>query len=187
MLENHVRQKKAAIERALAKERELFGSLSAGADTTSNVTRSAGSGSGSGSSTSGGGGCEETAAETGGKGSDSGDGDAVEIVGTGGSRSAGAVRGDGGGEALLEEAGITAKECKNIFTELRKGANHPLMLLNHFKGGGKLEQVVEVLHRTGYFGGQATKDMVSKATVWGKCKRRIRYNVLSTKDLLVYQ
>lgn len=48
-----------------------------------------------------------------------------------------------------------------MFTELRKGANHPLMLLNYFKGGGKLEEVVTVLHRTGYFGPQATRDMVS--------------------------
>lgn len=61
----------------------------------------------------------------------------------------------------LEAAGISAKEIKNVFTELRKGANHPLMLLNYFKGGEKLEEVISVLHRTGYFGPQATKDMVS--------------------------
>lgn len=66
---------------------------------------------------------------------------------------------EGGG--ALEAAGISAKEIKNVFTELRKGANHPLMLLNYFKGGGKLEEVIKVLHRTGYFGAQATKDMVS--------------------------
>lgn len=157
VLENHVRQKKAALERALAKERELFGSLSKSGDTASNVTRSAGSVGGSDKPAGGG----EAGAGAGGKDSNGGDDDVVEIVGAAGGAAAAATTAAGDrGEGLLEEAGITAKECKNIFTELRKGANHPLMLLNHFKGGGKLEQVVEVLHRTGYFGGQATKDMV---------------------------
>ena len=64
-------------------------------------------------------------------------------------------------EKILEDAGIPSKEIKNVFTELRKGANHPLMLLHHFKGEGKVEEVVKVLHRSGYFGGQATKEMVS--------------------------
>lgn len=58
----------------------------------------------------------------------------------------------------LEEAGISTKEIKNLFTELRKGANHPLMLLHYFKG--KTTEVVNVLDRTGYFGDQATRDMV---------------------------
>lgn len=72
------------------------------------------------------------------------------------------AQGGCGGEddGSLEAAGISAKEIKNVFTELRKGANHPLMLLNYFKGGGKLEEVVNVLHRTEHFGGQATKEMV---------------------------
>lgn len=135
-----MRQKRAAIERALAKERELFGGTVT--DLTSNITRSGGGGGGS-----------------------SGNGDVVEIVVGSSGAAVGAKGGDGKAsvddDSLLEEAGISAKECKNIFTELRKAANHPLMLLNHFKGGGKLEKVVEVLHRTGYFGGQATKEMVS--------------------------
>lgn len=140
----------------------MFGNLSAGADTASNVTRSAGSGDNTAGGGGGGGG-EAGAGTGGGKGSSNAgdDDDVVEIVGAGGDGGAAAAAPDDDGAGLLEEAGITAKECKNIFTELRKGANHPLMLLNHFKGGGKLEQVVEVLHRTGYFGGQATKDMVS--------------------------
>ncbi|CAN0200855.1 unnamed protein product, partial [Ectocarpus sp. 12 AP-2014] len=154
VLENHVRQKRAAIERALAQERALFGGGTV-TDLTSNVTRSSG----------GGGGEKRTAAAaaaTGAKGD--GDGDAIEILddGVADRRSGGHADGEEGGANLLEEVGISAKECKNIFTELRKGANHPLMLLNHFKGGGKMEKVVEVLHRTGYFGGQATKDMVAK-------------------------
>ncbi|CAM9365817.1 unnamed protein product, partial [Ectocarpus sp. 8 AP-2014] len=152
VLENHVRQKRAAIERALAQERALFGGGTV-TDLTSNVTRSSG----------GGGGEKGTAAAAGAKGG--GDGDAIEILddGVAGRRRGGHAGGEeGGGADLLEEVGISAKECKNIFTELRKAANHPLMLLNHFKGGGKMEKVVEVLHRTGYFGGQATKDMVAK-------------------------
>ncbi|CAN0490815.1 unnamed protein product, partial [Ectocarpus sp. 12 AP-2014] len=154
VLENHVRQKRAAIERALAQERALFGGGTV-TDLTSNVTRSSGGGGGEKRTAAG-------AAATGAKGG--GDGDAIEILddGVAGRRSGGHAVGEEGGADLLEEVGISAKECKNIFTELRKGANHPLMLLNHFKGGGKMEKVVEVLHRTGYFGGQATKDMVAK-------------------------
>lgn len=66
----------------------------------------------------------------------------------------------GGSNGMLEAAGFGSKEIKNIFTELRKAANHPLMLMNHFKGGGKVEEVVNVLHRASFFGGQATREMV---------------------------
>lgn len=62
---------------------------------------------------------------------------------------------------VLEAAGISTKEIKNVFTELRKGANHPLMLLNYYKEGGKMDEVINVLHRTEYFGNQASRDMVS--------------------------
>lgn len=116
-----MRQKRAAIERALASEKVLCN-----IDTTASVTRSSWA---AGAATDGG---------------DGGDGDEA----------------GGGGEGTLESAGISAKEIKNIYTELRKGANHPLMLLNYFKGEGKTMQVVDVLHRTGYFGSQATRDMV---------------------------
>ena len=116
-----MRQKRAAIERALASEKVLCN-----IDTTASVTRSSWA---AGAATDGG---------------DGGDGDEA----------------GGGGEGTLESAGISAKEIKNIYTELRKGANHPLMLLNYFKGEGKTTQVVDVLHRTGYFGSQATRDMV---------------------------
>lgn len=119
---------------------------------------------------------EGAGAAAGGKGN--GDDDVVEGAGPGGKAAAAAAAAAAGDEGalLLEEAGITAKECKNIFTELRKGANHPLMLLNHFKGGGKLEQVVDVLLRAEYFGAQATKDMVSErasARPGGAAGRRI--------------
>ncbi|CAN0047681.1 unnamed protein product [Pylaiella littoralis] len=152
VLENHVRQKRAAIERALANERAMFGGgggTNTDTDTAGKVTRSGGGSSG---------GVGDADAD--------GSSDGVEVVNGGGAavaaKGASGDGGGGGGGMGLEEAGISAKECKNIFTELRKGANHPLMLLNHFKGGGKLKLVVEVLHRTGYFGGQATKDMVAK-------------------------
>lgn len=68
---------------------------------------------------------------------------------------------DGEEGVSLEAAGVSSKEIKNIFTELRKGANHPLMLLNYFKGGGKTTEVVDVLLRAEYFGAQATREMVS--------------------------
>lgn len=89
---------------------------------------------------------------------------------TGSSSKSGGVVGDmdidaggGGSNGILEAAGFGSKEIKNIFTELRKAANHPLMLMNHFKGGGKVEEVVDVLHRASFFGGQATRDMVRLA------------------------
>lgn len=128
VLEAHVRQKRAAIERALAMENSFAGGMGNAADSAAtNVTRS--------SMTSNGGGSSAT------------------------------DDGEGGGGGSLEAAGVSAKEIKNIFTELRKGANHPLMLLNYFKGGGKVEEVVDVLHRTGYFGAQATKEMVRRELV----------------------
>lgn len=108
------------------------------------------------------------AAARGGGGSGSADGsngitaNVTRSAGGGGGGAASAVDVDGD-DGSLEMAGVSSKEIKNIFTELRKGANHPLMLLHHFKGGGKVGEVVDVLHRTGYFGGQATKGMVSRA------------------------
>lgn len=124
MLEEHVRQKRAALGRSLAIEKRAGGCAAGSVDCSNgntNVTRSSVGAAG---------------------------GAAVDL--------------DGDGESL-EKAGVSAKEIKNVFTELRKGANHPLMLLHHFKGGGKVEEVVAVLHRTGYFGGQATKEMVSSS------------------------
>lgn len=124
VLEEHVRQKRAALERSLAIDKRAGGGAAGGVDRSNgntNVTRSSAGAAG---------------------------GAALDL--------------DEEGESL-EKAGVSAKEIKNIFTELRKGANHPLMLLHHFKGGGKVEKVVGVLHRTGYFGGQATKEMVSSS------------------------
>lgn len=133
VLDEHLRQKKAAIARALAREKCPGGAGGNITNAATNVTRSA---------------------------ANSGDAAASVLD----------MDEDG---ASLEEAGLGAKEIKNIFTELRKGANHPLMLLNYFKGGGKIDEVVDVLHRSSYFGGQATRDMVSKIwVVHGFCKKR---------------
>lgn len=140
-----MRQKRAAIERALAREKAVAGAISNGGD-SANVTRSS---VGSGGATSSNG-IKKASAEK-----RTASGEVIVIDGGVGERG-------GGREVSLEDAGISAKEIKNIFTELRKGANHPLMLLNYFKGGGKTEEVVDVLHRTGYFGAQATRDMVSE-------------------------
>lgn len=122
MLEEHVRQKRAAIERALALE--AAPNRADGDGTATNVTRSS--------------------------------------VSKRNGVAKGSVGLEDGDEGAFEAVEISAKEIKNVFTELRKSANHPLMLLNYFKGG-KLEEVVKVLHETGYFGGQATKEMVSRA------------------------
>ena len=68
-------------------------------------------------------------------------------------------------DGSLKEAGLGAKEIKNIFTELRKTANHPLMLLNHFEGSGKIDEVVSVLQRASYYGAEASRDMARRVQV----------------------
>ncbi|CAN0426698.1 unnamed protein product [Ascophyllum nodosum] len=69
---------------------------------------------------------------------------------------------DGVLEKSVGAATNSAKEIKNIFTELRKAANHPLLLLTHFEGSGKIDEVVSVLHRASYYGAEASRDMVAK-------------------------
>ena len=39
------------------------------------------------------------------------------------------------------------------------------MLLNHFKGSGKIDEVVNVLHRASYYGAEASRDMVRRVQV----------------------
>ena len=65
-------------------------------------------------------------------------------------------------DGSLKEAGLGAKEIKNIFTELSKAANHPLMLLDNFKGNGKIDELVNVLHRASYYGAEASRDMMRR-------------------------
>ena len=39
------------------------------------------------------------------------------------------------------------------------------MLLNHFEGSGKIDEVVNVLHRASYYGGEASRDIVRRVQV----------------------
>ena len=39
------------------------------------------------------------------------------------------------------------------------------MLLNHFKGSGKIGEVVNVLHRASYYGAEASRDVVRRVQV----------------------
>ena len=68
-------------------------------------------------------------------------------------------------EKSVGAATTSAKDIKNIFTELRKAANHPLLLLNHFDSSGKIDEVVSVLHRSSYYGAEASRDMVRRVQV----------------------
>lgn len=48
------------------------------------------------------------------------------------------------------------KECRNVFSELRKAANHPLLLREHFKDPKKMELMANRLYNTGFFGETCT-------------------------------
>ncbi|CAM9581935.1 unnamed protein product [Chrysoparadoxa australica] len=55
-----------------------------------------------------------------------------------------------------------ASESKSIFTDLRKAANHPLLLQHYFKDKEVIKRVEDALHSSHYFGDRATLDMVRK-------------------------
>ena len=54
------------------------------------------------------------------------------------------------------------KEAKNVFVELRKAANHPLLLREHFKDPAKIDRMKMVCLHKQWFGDQCTQEMVQK-------------------------
>jgi len=56
----------------------------------------------------------------------------------------------------------SATEAKNAFTELRKAANHPLLLRRHYADEAKMETIARALERAAHFGAAATGEMVRR-------------------------
>lgn len=51
---------------------------------------------------------------------------------------------------------VNKKETRNVFSELRKAANHPLLLREHFDDKDKMEVMANRLFSSGYFGDSCT-------------------------------
>ena len=66
----------------------------------------------------------------------------------------------GRGAALKKGLGDAA--AKHLFTELRKAANHPLLLRLDKYDAAALARIAKTLHGNGHFGGAATLAMVTK-------------------------
>ncbi|KAG5185729.1 SNF2 family N-terminal domain-containing protein [Tribonema minus] len=79
-------------------------------------------------------------------------------------RKGGGVKGDAAEDTNAVVAAIVGSttEAKNVFTELRKAANHPLLLLHHYKDDATISRIVEVAYGAAYFGDAATPQMVRK-------------------------
>ena len=54
------------------------------------------------------------------------------------------------------------RDAKNVFVELRKAANHPLLLRSHFDDDEKLKRIIKLCLRRSWFGEGATEEMVRK-------------------------
>jgi hypothetical protein len=57
----------------------------------------------------------------------------------------------------------STKEANNVFSALRKAANHPLLLREHFNDPQKMELMANRLYASGYFGDTCTIE------VWSTC------------------
>lgn len=73
--------------------------------------------------------------------------------------------GAGGSGAPLGEAALSAlvgsqSDARNVFVELRKAANHPLLLREHFRDEAKMSLVAKRLYGHGHFGDTCTMEMV---------------------------
>ena len=71
------------------------------------------------------------------------------------------------GTAGVDERDIGAlvgsdRDAKNVFVELRKAANHPLLLLERYREEAKMKLLVTKLFGYGHFGDQCTAGMVRK-------------------------
>lgn len=60
----------------------------------------------------------------------------------------------------LDAMVLSNKETRNVFSELRKAANHPLLLREHFNDKDKMELMALHLHAAGYFGETCSIEMV---------------------------
>eukprot|EP00611_Tribonema_gayanum_P002499 TRINITY_DN11866_c0_g1_i1.p1 TRINITY_DN11866_c0_g1~~TRINITY_DN11866_c0_g1_i1.p1 ORF type:complete len:638 (-),score=244.35 TRINITY_DN11866_c0_g1_i1:362-2209(-) len=79
-------------------------------------------------------------------------------------RKGGGAKGDAAADTDAVVAAIVGSttEAKNVFTELRKAANHPLLLLHHYKDDATISRIAEVAYGAAYFGDAATPQMVRK-------------------------
>jgi SWI/SNF-related matrix-associated actin-dependent regulator 1 of chromatin subfamily A len=59
-------------------------------------------------------------------------------------------------KAALLAGGLSKRSINNVFTELRKAANHPLLVRARFTTQLLTEEVGPFLHRVGHFGGSAS-------------------------------
>jgi SWI/SNF-related matrix-associated actin-dependent regulator 1 of chromatin subfamily A len=100
---------------------------------------------------------------------------AVSMTGAAASSAAGtaAAAAAGGGEGAGAAAAATRvnnldalvgseRDAKNVFVELRKAANHPLLLRQHFRCEKKMTLLISRLHANGHFGDTCTTPMVRK-------------------------
>jgi len=59
-------------------------------------------------------------------------------------------------KAALLAGGLSKRSINNVFTELRKAANHPLLVRARFTTQLLIQEVAPFLHRVGHFGGSAS-------------------------------
>ena len=80
--------------------------------------------------------------------------------------SAGSTVGRGGGDDAAVAALVgTTKEAGNVFVELRKAANHPLLLREHYKDEAKMSLLTKRLYSYGHFGDQCSQEVATDATI----------------------
>jgi hypothetical protein len=63
----------------------------------------------------------------------------------------------------------STKEANNVFSALRKAANHPLLLREHFNDPQKMELMANRLYASGYFGDTCTIEVWSTCCNLGIC------------------
>jgi SWI/SNF-related matrix-associated actin-dependent regulator 1 of chromatin subfamily A len=105
------------------------------------------------------------AAAGGGGGGATGDAELDELIADAGqplgSRRGEGREADGGGRARVQAALADKRWAKHAFTELRKAAQHPLLVRARYDGAA-LAKIAEVLWRSGHFGEDASHERVAE-------------------------